>query len=183
MPQVLKFLSEYEMVMGSSPNVDPGVIIHSEERALFEQFERDIVKNYELKPVIVILENHQREIVINMMRHNKFKFVDKCDEAALEDIRSWDYGVLLLKPEEGRGVDNHFKVDAHVMVLARVSTYHELQQMVGRSSRSRGVCNGTLYLVGEEKAVHLMDKLRKHGFSNIQDKEKLLLVLEKKSKD
>jgi len=65
--------------------------------------------------------------VINMMRHNKIKFIDKCDEATLEDIRSWDYGVLLLKPEEGRGVDTRFKVDAHVMVLARVSTYHELQ--------------------------------------------------------
>ena len=36
MPHMLKFLSEYEMVMGSSPNVDPGVVILNEERALFE---------------------------------------------------------------------------------------------------------------------------------------------------
>ena len=76
--------------------------------------------------MIVILDSQQREMVINIMRHNKFKFLDKCDESTLEDIRSWDYGVLLLKPEEGRGVDTRFKVDAHVMVLARVSTYHEL---------------------------------------------------------
>ena len=69
----------------------------------------------------------------------------------LVDIRQWEYGVLLLSSEEGRGVDSRFRKDAIVIIMAEVHSYHELQQMVGRSSRSRGVCEGILYLIGEER--------------------------------
>ena len=69
------------------------------------------------------------------------------------------------------------------MVLAKVSSYHELKQMVGRSSRIRGVCQGSLYVVSEDRAAHIMDKLRKHGIVSLQELEKFLLVLERRAKD
>jgi cation transport regulator ChaC len=61
--------------------------------------------------------------------------------------------VLLLLPSEARGVDTRFRKDALVIIASEVGSYHELQQMIGRSSRQRGVCEGILYTVGEESAV------------------------------
>lgn len=55
--------------------------------------------------------------------------------------------------------------------------------MIGRSSRSRGVCNGTYFTIGEEKAVQVMNRLRKHGVVNMQDQERLLMLLARKHKD
>ena len=88
----------------------------------------------------MICDDEQREGVIRTMVQNKMVFADRCTESVLDDIRKWDYGVLLLNPHQGRGIDTRFQRDAHVMVLAKVSSYHELKQMVGRSSRTRGVC-------------------------------------------
>ena len=41
-------------------------------------------------------------------------------------IRDWDYGVLLLTPEEARGIDTRFRRDAHVLIITVVGTYHEV---------------------------------------------------------
>ena len=84
--------------------------------------------------------------------------------------------MLLLNAEEGRGVDTRFKKAAHVVILAKVQSHHEVQQMIGRSCRTRGVCEGTLYAVGEER-------LRKNGVISLMDMERLLELLEKKGKD
>ena len=56
--------------------------------------------------------------------------------------------MLVIKPSEARGVDTRFRKDAVVLIAAQVTSYLELQQMVGRSSRTRGVCEGFLYNVG-----------------------------------
>lgn len=64
----------------------------------------------------------------------------------MNEIRNWDYGVLILNKEEGRGVDTRFKKNAIVLIGVPVTNYHEVQQMIGRSSRSRGVCEGVLYI-------------------------------------
>ena len=45
----------------------------------------------------------------------------------LAEVRNWDYGVLLLTREEGRGVDTRFKRDAIVLIATTVNSYHELQ--------------------------------------------------------
>jgi hypothetical protein len=81
----------------------------------------------------------------------------------LREVRTWDYGILFLSREESRGVDTRFKSDAQVMILSTVTSYHELQQMVGRSSRSRGVCSGTLYVVSEEKQYQVIEKIKRQG--------------------
>jgi len=70
-----------------------------------------------------------------------------------------------------------------VLVAVAFQSYHELQQMVGRSSRSRGVCEGILYNIGQEKPVQVMDRLKRQNATKLQDLERLLEVVEKKSKD
>ena len=59
----------------------------------------------------------------------------------------------MIKASEGRGVDTRFRKDALVLIAAEMHSYLELQQLIGRSSRTRGVCEGTLYNVGQESAL------------------------------
>ena len=87
------------------------------------------------------------------MTVNKFKHRVNAQRANLDEVRQWEYGVLLLTVEEGRGVDTRFRKDARVVITCTVESYHDLQQMMGRSSRSRGVCDGVLYLMGDEKPM------------------------------
>ena len=44
----------------------------------------------------------------------------------LSTIRHWEYGVLMIKASEGRGVDTRFRKDALVLITAEVRSYHEL---------------------------------------------------------
>jgi hypothetical protein len=55
--------------------------------------------------------------------------------------------------------------------------------MVGRSSRTRGVCEGILYVIGQERPVQVVERLKRSSVSALQDLEKLLTLVEKKSKD
>ena len=80
-------------------------------------------------------------------------------------------------------MDTRFRKDAIVLIATEVSNYHELLQMVGRSSRTRGVCEGILYVIGQERPVQVVERLKRSSVSALQDLEKLLTLVEKKSKD
>lgn len=55
--------------------------------------------------------------------------------------------------------------------------------MIGRSSRSRGVCEGVLYHVGSESALQVIDRLHRQNVAALQDLERLMFVLEKRHKN
>ena len=111
----------------------------------------DLDKHFELHPVIIVTDAEYRDRLLRHLNDSKMKHAEGGQQYTLAEVRSWDYGVLLLSREEGRGVDTRFKRDAIVLIATAVSSYHELQQMVGRSCRTRGICEGILYLVGEER--------------------------------
>jgi hypothetical protein len=117
--------------------------------------------------VIVITNDSNHGPIVDILRANKYKFAEGGSLNVLATVRSWEYGVLLLSKEEGRGVDTRFKRDAFVLIACQVSTHHELSQMVGRSSRSRGVCEGVLYTVGEDRPVQVMEKLKRQSVSSM----------------
>ncbi len=75
----------------------------------------------------------------------------------MKEIRGWDYGALILNAEESRGVDTRFKKNAVVLIAVQVNNYHEVQQMMGRSSRNRGVCEGVLYFETQEKSISALN--------------------------
>ena len=55
--------------------------------------------------------------------------------------------------------------------------------MVGRYSRTRGVCEGILDIIGQERPVQVVERLKRSSVSALQDLEKLLTLVEKKSKE
>ena len=93
------------------------------------------------------------------------KYLYGATESNLVDIRSWDYGVLLIKPSECRGVDTRFAKDALVLIAAKVESYHQYLQMLGRSSRSRKVCEGILYSVTSERPSQVIERLKRANVS------------------
>ena len=80
-------------------------------------------------------------------------------------------------------METRFRKTAHVYVLAHVQSIHELQQMVGRSCRTRGSCEATLYIIGTEKPAQVNERLRHYGVMALMDQERLLELLEKKARD
>jgi len=150
-PTVLKFKSEFELVHGTPPVADPTIVSCVTTDYLFTSLIVDLDKHFELHPVIIITDAEYRDRLLRHLKDRKMKCSEGGQQHILSEVRNWDYGVLLLTREEGRGVDTRFKRDAIVLIATAVSSYHELQQMVGRSCRTRGICEGMLYLVGEER--------------------------------
>ncbi len=54
------------------------------------------------------------------------KFICGSSEEVMAQIKSWDYGVLLLPRSQSRGVDTRFIRDALVVIISTVTSYHEL---------------------------------------------------------
>ena len=61
-----------------------------------------------------------------------------------------------------------------MVILTKVNSIREVQQMIGRSCRTRGVCEGSLYAVGEERPIQVMERLRKDGVISLMDMERLM---------
>lgn len=90
---------------------------------------------------------------------------------------------MLIEGSECRGVDTRFAVDASVLIIADVRTFHSLQQMSGRSSRSRNVCESTYYTVTKESRNQIIDRLKRCSISELSELEKALKLFEIRSKD
>jgi hypothetical protein len=74
-------------------------------------------------------------------------------------------------------------VDAAVLIVGKVDSMHQMQQMSGRSSRTRGVCESTLYIVTSESRNQVTDRLRRSSISQLGDLEKVIGLMEHKDKD
>jgi type I site-specific restriction endonuclease len=69
------------------------------------------------------------------------------------------------------------------MITANVESYDQYLQMLGRGSRTRGICDGILYKVTEDKPKVVLEKLQRQNFAAIGELQSLLKVLEHKFKD
>ena len=74
-------------------------------------------------------------------------------------------------------------MDAAVLIVGKVDSMHQMQQMSGRSSRTRGVCESTLYIVTSESRNQVTDRLRRSSISQLGDLEKVIGLMEHKDKD
>ena len=56
----------------------------------------------------------------------KYRYARGGSQDTLLEIRGWDYGILFLSRDEGRGCDTRFKMNARVMITCPIDSYHEL---------------------------------------------------------
>lgn len=76
-----------------------------------------------------------------------------------------------------------FAKDARVVITAEPEDYNEYLQMLGRSSRTRGVCEGVMLTQSKEKASQIIQRLKNSNVANMLELEKLVQLLEGKVKD
>lgn len=100
-PTVLKFKSEYEMVKGVSPVTDAAIVQVLDAAGVLVALGADVAKYYDKKPIIIIRHEDQEESIIKLLKAEQYKYALGADRAVLADIRQWDYGVLILSPEQG----------------------------------------------------------------------------------
>jgi hypothetical protein len=65
-------------------------------------------------------------LIKKKLEEEKLKFICGSSEEVMAQIKSWDYGVLLLPRSQSRGVDTRFIRDALVVIISTVTSYHEL---------------------------------------------------------
>lgn len=94
-----------------------------------------------------------------MLDNNKFRYREGVTADTLATIRDWDYGILMISSYESRGIDTRFKKDAIVLIVAQVENHAQYLQMIGRSSRSRNLCEAILYVQSVETAKQVLDRL------------------------
>ena len=58
-----------------------------------------------------------------MISAGKHRYICGLEGGTLEEIKIWDYGILLLLKGESRGVDTRFHKEALVMIIATVDSY------------------------------------------------------------
>ena len=87
--------------------------------------EDELVKNYDMKPIVIIHEDKQLESITKLCKKHKLVFKVGPSSDNLFEIRDWTYGILLLSTSESRGVDARFAKDARVIITAQPEDYNE----------------------------------------------------------
>jgi len=78
-------------------------------------------------------------------------YIDGSHEV-LQMLRTKDLGVLLLGKDNYRGIDTKFKKDALDIIGCQVDNIQQYSQMMGRSSRLRGPCQGIMFALSYDSA-------------------------------
>ena len=55
--------------------------------------------------------------------------------------------------------------------------------MIGRSSRSRGVCEGKMYSISSEQPAQVLERIKRSSATVLLDLERMLTLLEKQYQD
>jgi hypothetical protein len=55
---------------------------------------------------------------------SRFRYEVGIEISTIEEIRKWDYGILLLPKLKSRGIDTRFLKDALVLIICNVENYH-----------------------------------------------------------
>ena len=118
-----------------------------------------IEKTYDVKPIILIYDVEQEESFEKLLKCHNYTIYKGSTERVIEHIKTIENGILLLQGDNCIGIDTRFKVDSQVLIIADVKTNHELIQMIGRSSRTRGICESYMFIRGQEKSSVVMQKL------------------------
>lgn len=89
---------------------------------------------------------------------------------------------MLLEKNECRGVDTRFEKDARVIIIATPDNYNQYLQMIGRASRTRGISEGIMFSVGNEKPSHVIQRMKRANAVELMELEELVMTLKDRVK-
>jgi hypothetical protein len=123
-PKALIFQSEYEMINGVSPISTPIIQNCGSPEKVLVTLKEDITHYHEIKPIIVIHDQHQSEDIVKMLKGLNFRYFSGIEYQTLLEIRTLEYGILLMLAGESRGIDTRFQSDSIVLIAATMKSDH-----------------------------------------------------------
>ncbi len=110
------------------------------------------------------------------------KILQGVSTEVLREIRSWDYGVLILEKKDGLGVNTRFSKDSIVLITCPIQNRAQYLQIIGRSSRTRNLCRGVYYPITKLSQYQVEQQLTESNNVFLEELRKLLkFVSQKKS--
>ena len=86
----------------------------------------------------------------------------------------------MLEPHEGFGLDIQFARDALVLIAIESVSERDYRQMLGRSSRGRGLCKGIFYPVTRLSPAQVLEKMHSATSLHLCDLERVIRLIWKK---
>ena len=117
----MKFPSEYELINKVSPIEGATVKPCETKEIMLETLEDDINLNYDERPIIIIIEQNNKDVINEILERRKWNKVRSgVSTEVLREIRGWEYGVLILDTEDGLGVNTRFAKDSIVFIVCPI---------------------------------------------------------------
>jgi hypothetical protein len=160
-PMVLNMQSEFELANKISSVHEGQVCPCASSDAVLDHLEVEINKTYHERPIILFCEGLSRQRITTLLGARGWtKYLEGPCAKNLATIRAWTFGILILSRNDAMGLDTRFQVDSQVLIALNVGSREEYQQMVGRSSRVRGLCFSAYYPVTEDSAEQAFEQLK-----------------------
>ena len=115
---MLQFKSEYEYATNNS-TINANLVTLPKDAKIIGKIIDHCATLYHLKPVICFVEEAQFDEIRNNPLAKDWIFYDSSQLAQLIKSKK---GVLLLKPNEYRGLNTQFAVNAYVLIGCRVTS-------------------------------------------------------------
>lgn len=179
----LIFKSEFEFINGTSPLQEGHVIVCDSYQKVLDSVKQQLLKMYELKPIIVIYNHDQLDSILETIKSENFRYYKGIDNETLAELKDSNDGILLMESNECRGIDVRFSRDAQVLIIAKVENYSQYLQMIGRSSRTRQACDAIMYTSTKEKVNTIMQKLKANDINPMLELERLVPFLQQRCDD
>ena len=84
------------MIHGVSPISLPIIYNCGTPSKVLSTLNEDILKYYDNKPIIVVHSKEQENEITKMIEKSKLKFFKDVDNQTLQEIRTLEYGILLM---------------------------------------------------------------------------------------
>ena len=142
----------------------------------------EFCKYYDSQPMILIYQQEQLDLIMRNIKENNFTYYKGSSRETLSNIKDQCRGILLLEKNECRGVDTRFQKDARVIITAVPDDYNQYLQMIGRASRTRGISEGIMFSVGNEKPSHVIQRMKRANAVELMELEELIMALKDRCK-
>ncbi|KEJ82479.1 hypothetical protein OXYTRIMIC_473 [Oxytricha trifallax] len=180
-PKILKFKSEYEYLHELRQDQVGDVIVCSSAEDKLSKIKTEIQERGQALPYIIFCDDREKAIVKDMIEQTcKLRVKTGISLDILDEIESWQNGMLILSQDESFGYNTKFRTDAQVLIACEITSEGQYLQMRGRSSRSMGALQSKYYPVSTLPKQQILLRMKKISIERFGKLEQLVALIYKK---
>ncbi|KEJ82779.1 hypothetical protein OXYTRIMIC_244 [Oxytricha trifallax] len=180
-PKVLKFKSEYEILNDLSQDQGGDIIVCANADERLQKIKKEIEECGHSVPLIIFCNGYDMDMVKGMVEQiGQLKVRVSISQTTLEEIQSWQNGVLILDKDESYGYNTRFRVDAQVLIACDIDSESQYLQMRGRSSRNMGALQSKYFPITILPKQQILHKMKQISIEKLDKLEQLVGLIYKK---